>query len=106
MLLATDEKSNEITAIPKLLEILVLDGSVVTIYAMGCQKKSAEKIIDGGGDYIFSLKGNHGALHEEVKLFMDDAIANNGSYDVGIRKDFGAEKFSRLRRIALNLLKQ
>ena len=105
-MLSIDEQSNEITAIPKLLEMLVLDGSVVTIDAMGCQKKSAEKIIDCGGDYIFSLKGNHGALHEEVKLFMDDAIANNGRYDVGIRKDFWAENFSRLCRIALNLLKQ
>jgi predicted transposase YbfD/YdcC len=79
--IATDEKSNEITAIPKLLEMLVLEGSVVTIDAMGCQKKIAEKIVDGGGDYIFGLKGNHGTLHEEVKLFMDDAIANNGGYD-------------------------
>ena len=105
-MLAIDEQSNEITAIPKLLEMLVLNVSVVTIDAMCCHKKIAEKIIDGGGDYIFSLKGNHGALHEEVKLFMDDAIANNGSYDVGIRKDFRAENFSRLRRIALNLLKQ
>ena len=77
--IATDEKSNEITAIPKLLEMLVLDGSVVTIDTMGCQKKIAEKIIDGGGDYIFGLKGNHGTLHEEVKLFMDDAIAHHGS---------------------------
>ncbi len=76
--IATDEKSDEITAIPKLLEMLVLDCSVVTIDAMGCQKKIAEKIIDGGGGYIFSLKGNHGTLHEEVKLFMDDAIANSG----------------------------
>jgi predicted transposase YbfD/YdcC len=79
--IAVDEKSNEITAIPKLLEMLVLDGSVVTIDAMGCQKKIAEKIIDGGGDYIFSLKGNHGTLHEDVRLFMDDAIANQGRYD-------------------------
>jgi predicted transposase YbfD/YdcC len=79
--IATDDKSNEITAIPKLLEMLVLDGSVVTIDAMGCQKKIAEKIIDSGGDYIFSLKGNHGTLHEEVKLFMDDAITNNSGYD-------------------------
>jgi len=79
--IATDEKSNEITAIPKLLETLVLDGSVVTIDAMGCQKKIAEKIIDNNGDYIFSLKGNHGTLHEEVKLFMDDAIANSDNDD-------------------------
>ncbi len=85
--IATDEKSNEITAIPKLLEMLVLDGSVVTIDAMGCQKKIAEKIIDGGNGYIFSLKGNHGTLHEEVKLFMDDAIANSGDYDYSCDTD-------------------
>jgi predicted transposase YbfD/YdcC len=87
--IATDEKSDEITAIPKLLEMLVLDGSVVTIDAMGCQKKIAEKIIDGGGGYIFSLKGNHGTLHEEVKLFMDDAIANSGDYDYSCDTDGG-----------------
>ena len=79
--LATDEKSNEITAIPKLLEMLVLDGSVVTIDAMGCQKKIAKKIRESNGDYIFSLKGNQGTLHEEVKLFLDDAIANSSVHD-------------------------
>ena len=79
--IATDEKSNEITAIPKLLEMLAIDGSVVTIDAMGCQKKIAKKIKESNGEYIFSLKGNHGTLHEEVKLFMDDAIANGGNYD-------------------------
>ena len=86
---ATDEKSNEITAIPKLLETLVLDGSVVTIDAMGCQKKIAEKIIGNNGDYIFSLKGNHGTLHEEVKLFMDDAIANSDNDDYNCDTDGG-----------------
>ena len=79
--IATDEKSNEITAIPKLLKMLVLEGSVVTIDAMGCQKKIAETIKESKGDYIFSLKGNHGTLHDEVKLFLDDAIANGGDYD-------------------------
>jgi predicted transposase YbfD/YdcC len=79
--IATEEKSNEITAIPKLLEMLVLEGSVVTIDAMGCQKKIAETIQSSGGDYIFSLKGNHGTLHDEVKLFLDDAIANGGEDD-------------------------
>jgi predicted transposase YbfD/YdcC len=87
--IATDEKSNEITAIPKLLEMLVLDGSVVTIDAMGCQKKIAEKIVNNNGDYIFSLKGNHGTLHKEVKLFMDDAIANGGDYDCNHTTDGG-----------------
>ena len=86
---ATDEKSNEITAIPKLLETLVLDGSVVTIDAMGCQKKLAEEIIDRNADYIFSLKGNHGTLHEEVKLFMEDVIANSTSEDHNSDTDGG-----------------
>lgn len=86
---ATDEKSNEITAIPKLLEMLVLDGSVVTIDAMGCQKKIAKKIKESNGDYIFSLKGNQGTLHEEVKLFMDDAITNGGDYDYNHTTDGG-----------------
>ncbi len=87
--IATEEKSNEITAIPKLLEMLVIDGSVVTIDAMGCQKKIAEKIKELNGDYIFSLKGNHGTLHEEVKLFMDDAIANSSDYDYDCTTDGG-----------------
>ncbi len=96
--IATDEKSNEITAIPKLLETLVLDGSVVTIDAMGCQKKIAKKIKESNGDYIFSLKGNHGRLHEEVKLFLDDAIANRGDYDYGCTTDGGHGRIE-LRKI-------
>ncbi len=87
--IATDEKSNEITAIPKLLEMLVLDGSVVTIDAMGCQKKIAEKITDKNADYIFSLKGNHGTLHKEVKIFMDDAIASSDNCDYDCNTDSG-----------------
>jgi len=79
--MATKEKSNEITAIPKLLKMLVLEGSVVTIDAMGCQKKIAETIIDSQGDYIFSLKGNHSMLHKEVQMFLDDAIAHGGATD-------------------------
>lgn len=63
----TADKSNEITAIPKLLETLVLKDSIVTIDAMGCQKKIAEKIIDGNADYVLALKGNQGEFHEGVK---------------------------------------
>ena len=92
---ATDEKSNEITAIPKLLEMLVLEDSVVTIDAMGCQKKIAEKIKESKGDYIFSLKGNHGTLHDEVKLFLDDAIANGGDYDYDCAADDGHGRVER-----------
>jgi len=57
--------------------MLDLTGSTVSIDAMGCQKDIARKIIDGGGDYIFGLKGNQGTFHEEVKLFLDDAIGHD-----------------------------
>jgi predicted transposase YbfD/YdcC len=72
--IVTEAKSNEITAIPALLKMLDLAGSTVSIDAMGCQRDIAQAIVDCGGDYIFGLKGNHGTLHEDVKLFLDDAI--------------------------------
>jgi predicted transposase YbfD/YdcC len=61
------EKSNEITAIPELLEMLSLKGAVVTIDAMGTQRAIAEKIVEKGGDYILSVKGNQGRLHDEIR---------------------------------------
>lgn len=73
---ATEEKSNEITAIPLLLERLHLKGAIVTIDAMGCQTAIAEKIIEKGGDYCLALKGNRPALQDEVeRLFADPAEA-------------------------------
>jgi predicted transposase YbfD/YdcC len=65
-----DDKSNEITAIPKLLEKLALTGCIITIDAMGCQRKIAAAIIEKEADYVFSLKGNQGGLHEEVIDFF------------------------------------
>ncbi len=65
--LKTAEKSNEITAIPKLLEVLNIKGSIVTIDAMGCQKEIAKKIKEKEADYILALKGNQGEFHEQVK---------------------------------------
>lgn len=70
----TDEKSNEITAIPQLLRMLELSGCIVTIDAMGCQKKIAESIIKKEADYLFSLKGNHGDLHDDVKVFFNGCL--------------------------------
>jgi predicted transposase YbfD/YdcC len=64
--IAVDSKSNEITAIPLLLELLDLNGATVTIDAMGCQKEIAAKIVDGDGDYLLALKDNHPTLHEAV----------------------------------------
>lgn len=62
----TEEKSNEITAIPKLLEWLEIKGCIVTLDAMGCQKEIAEQIVNQGGDYVLALKGNQGHLYEAV----------------------------------------
>jgi len=73
----TDAKSNEITAIPRLLDVLDVEGAVVTIDAMGCQTKIAKKIVGQGGDYLFSLKGNHETFHQEVISFFEDAERHN-----------------------------
>lgn len=69
-----DEKSNEITAVPELLRVLKLKGTIVTLDAMGCQKDIAADIVGQQADYILALKGNHANVHEEVKNFFDDAI--------------------------------
>ncbi len=66
-----DEKSNEITAIPDLLDMLYLKGCVVTIDAMGCQKEIVKKIISKKADYVISLKGNQGILHDEVIKYYE-----------------------------------
>lgn len=66
------EKSNEITAIPDLLDLLTLKGAIVTIDAMGCQKEIAKKITDKGADYVLALKGNQGTLSADVELFFGE----------------------------------
>ena len=72
-----EDKSNEITAIPKLLRILDLNGCIVTIDAMGCQKKIAKEIIESDADYVLALKGNQGTAHNEIRRFFDDLIPSN-----------------------------
>lgn len=69
----TNEKSNEITAIPCLLDMLDVKGSIVSIDAMGCQKGIAKKIIQKKGDYLLALKGNQGTLKNDIELFFNDA---------------------------------
>ena len=66
-----DQKSNEITAIPKLLRILEISGCLVTIDAMGCQTAIAQAIIDAGADYVLAVKDNQPTLHEGVSWFFD-----------------------------------
>jgi len=77
--LKADDKSNEITAIAKLLEMLQLKEATVTIDAMGCQRDIAQQIMERGGHYIFALKGNQSSLQEEVQTFMDDVIARGAA---------------------------
>jgi predicted transposase YbfD/YdcC len=71
---AVDEKSNEITAIPRLLELLDLHGALVTIDAMGCQKDIAAKIVAGGGDYILAVKDNQPRLLEDIQESLRQAL--------------------------------
>ena len=70
--MAVDGKSNEITAVPKLLEMLSLEGTIVTVDAMGSQRDIAQQIIDQGGGYALALKGNQDSPHADVSLFLDD----------------------------------
>jgi predicted transposase YbfD/YdcC len=71
--LKVDGKSNEITAIPKLLDIIDVEGTIVTIDAMGCQTEIATKIIDKGANYILALKGNQGLLSDEIENYFNQA---------------------------------
>ncbi len=80
--LKTEEKSNEITAIPKLLQTLAIEGCIVTIDAMGCQKDIARSIKDGGADYVLALKGNQGGFHDDAVYFFKDHLDNHTFKDV------------------------
>jgi predicted transposase YbfD/YdcC len=71
------EKSNEIVAIPKLLDMLVVEGAIITIDAMGCQRAIAQKIIEKKANYVFGLKGNQGSLRKDVDLFITEQQAKN-----------------------------
>jgi len=69
------DKSNEIVAIPKLLDMLAIEGAIVTIDAMGCQRGIAQKVVDKKADYILALKGNQGSLREDVEVFVAEQTA-------------------------------
>src|ERR1700732_517121 len=70
------DKSNEIVAIPALLDMMAIEGAIVTIDAMGCQRGIAQKIVDKKADYVLALKGNQGTLREDVELFAAEQKAN------------------------------
>jgi predicted transposase YbfD/YdcC len=73
---AVAEKSNEIIAIPRLLDIMAIEGAIVTIDAMGCQRDIAQKILDKKADYVLALKGNQGTLRADVDLFVAEQRAS------------------------------
>ncbi|MEH2348120.1 MAG: ISAs1 family transposase [Nostoc sp.] len=89
------EKSNEITAIPALLEMLDISGCIITIDAMGTQKSIAQKIIAAGSDYILSLKDNHPTLHQQVKNWFEIA-QSLGFKDVDVNISQRVEKAKSL----------
>lgn len=72
-----DDKSNEITAIPRLLDLLVINGCLVTIDAMGCQTEIALQIVEQGGDYLLAVKKNHKHLYEDIEHLFKHATADN-----------------------------
>jgi predicted transposase YbfD/YdcC len=80
------EKSNEIIAIPKLLSMLAIEGAIVTIDAMGCQRDIAQKIVDKKADYVLALKGNQGSLREDVEILVAEQKAK-GFADTKISQD-------------------
>ena len=71
------DKSNEITAVPQLLRALELSGCIVTLDAMGCQKEIAKEIKEADAEYVLALKGNQGQCYEEIKSYLDDAVAHH-----------------------------
>ena len=87
--IATDAKSNEITAVPKLLEMLSLKGTIVTADALNCQRTIAQQIVDQGGDYVLALKGNQGSLHDDVSRFLDDPACEATATDQTVDGDHG-----------------
>jgi len=88
---ATDEKSNEITAVPKLLEMLSLKGAIVTADALNCQRAIATQVVAQGGDYVLALKGNQGTLQADASLYLDDPAhaAMLASSDPEVEGDHG-----------------
>jgi len=107
--IATDVKSNEITAVPKLLEMLTLKGTIVTVDALNCQRDIAQQIVDQGGDYVLALKGNQGTLHDDVVGFLDDPESEVSTVNTTVDGDHGRSRSvnlvgTRTRRHAIGLM--
>lgn len=94
----TDKKSNEITAIPELLNLLDIKGCLISIDAMGCQKSLATEVVNRGGDYLFALKKNHKGLYSDIEeLFRRNKVCKKNlleedSFKVGMVRAHGREE--------------
>jgi len=95
---ATDEKSNEITAIPALLSLIDIHGAIITIDAMGTQTAIAEKIIEGGGDFVLALKGNQGTLHDATIDYINEQTKTDFRGIGARRLDTEEKKHGRIER--------
>lgn len=100
-----DGKSNEITAMPALMKLMDIRASVVTADALNCQKNIASQIIEQSGDYVLALKSNHPSMHEDVKLFFEDAFSEG--FEVPCKKhecnDWGHGRIENRKYWAVNV---
>jgi predicted transposase YbfD/YdcC len=97
--MAVADKENEIVAIPRLLELLDLQGAVVTIDAIGCQREIAGKIMEAGADYILPVKDNQPALHAKVTSLMNDLTLDHDKKIPGTRVDYCEQSEQRHGRL-------
>ena len=86
---AVDEKSNETTAVPQLMDMLDLKGCIVTTDALNCQKTVAHKAIEKKADYVLAVKGNHPVMHDEIRHYLDAFAANTPAGFESVEKDHG-----------------
>jgi predicted transposase YbfD/YdcC len=86
---AVEEKSNEITAIPQLMDMLNLQGCIITADALNCQKSVAQKAVEKKADYVLAVKGNQPVMHDEIKRYMDALAASSPAGFESVEKDHG-----------------
>jgi len=88
---ATEQKSNEISAVPQLLDLLDLQGAIVSVDALNCQKDIAQRIISAGGQYLMAVKDNHPILHQQIQNLMQEALLENSPLLQGTGRELERE---------------
>jgi hypothetical protein len=100
--IAVDDRSNEITAVPKRLAMLSLKGCIVTADALNCQRTIAAAVTKQGGDYVLALKGNRGSLHDDVRTFLDDPARPAGAWHNTVDGEHGGIK-TRISEVSADI---